>query len=102
MKPILNIMSVCLFVPYIPGIQSTYFLRSIIFPSVLCLAAPQFSTLSHKLHDFRKQCIEHNMCALIFCTTSVETFLILRRNKRNTIINVHMFSCKVLFFVRFQ
>jgi len=58
-----------------------------------------FSTLSHKRHDFRKQCIEHKMCVLICCTTSVETFLILRRNKRDAIINVHKFSCKVLFFL---
>jgi hypothetical protein len=33
-----------------------------------------FSTLSHKLHDFRKKIIEHKTCVLIFGTTFGTTF----------------------------
>jgi hypothetical protein len=32
---------------------------------------PYFSTLSHKRCDFRKNVIEHKMCALIFSTNFV-------------------------------
>jgi hypothetical protein len=38
-----------------------------------------FSTLSHKRHDFRKSVIEHKTCVLIFSTILSEAFLILRR-----------------------
>ena len=47
--------------------------------------------------------IEHKMCVLIFCTTYFlsETFLI-RRTKRDTIINVLRYLCKVpIILVRF-
>jgi hypothetical protein len=36
---------------------------------------------------FRKKVIEHNFCALISSTASVETFLILRIIERDIIIN---------------
>jgi hypothetical protein len=40
--------------------------------SVASLAAPHFSTLSHKRLDFRKKKItEHNMCVMSFSTTFV-------------------------------
>jgi hypothetical protein len=47
------------------------------------------STLSH---GFQGRDIEHKMCVLIFSTTLSETFLILRRNDRDTIKNVHWSS----------
>jgi hypothetical protein len=36
-----------------------------------CPALQYFSTLSHKLHDFREKVTEHKMCVLIFCTAFV-------------------------------
>ena len=38
---------------------------------VACPALRYFSTLSHKQHGCQKKVIEHKMCVLIFCTTSV-------------------------------
>ena len=55
-----------------------------------------FSTLSHKLHDFRNQVTEHNVCVLIFCTTIVQNFPILRRTEQDMIKNAQRSSCKVL------
>jgi len=42
-------------VPVALGIQPSMRMRRIILPSVSCPALPHFSTLSHKLHDFRKK-----------------------------------------------
>jgi hypothetical protein len=83
-------------------IQHAKRMHRIILSSVACLAVPYFFTLSHKRHDFRKNVIEHKMCALIFATTLSETLLILRSIQRDIIINVHKYSCKVpVIFVRF-
>ena len=51
-----------------------------------CTALPHFYVLSHKWHDFWKKVIEHKMLALIFSQLLSETFLILRRTQRDTII----------------
>ena len=59
------------------------------------LAAPYFSTLSHKRNDFRKNVTEHKICVLIFSTTSFETFLILRRNQTDIVIKVKTSPRKV-------
>jgi hypothetical protein len=62
---------------------------------VACPAVPYFSTLSHKRHDFRKTVTEHKMRVLISLRLLSQTFRILRRIERDTIINVHRYSCKV-------
>ena len=66
-------------------IQRAKRMRRIVLSSVPCSAVPYFSTLSHKRHDFRKNVIEHKMCALIFSTNLSETFLVLRRIQRDII-----------------
>ena len=55
------------------------------------------STLSYKLHDFRKKknLRARKIFALIFSTGLSEKFLILRRNERDITINVSWSSCKV-------
>ena len=59
-----------------------------------CLAVPFIYTSSPKREDFQKKVIEHKICFLISYTNLSETFLILRRIKRD-IINVLRSSCKV-------
>ena len=54
------------------------------------LAPPSFSTLSHKQRDFGKKVTEYKMCVLIF-----STILILRRIRRDIVINVKISLCKV-------
>jgi hypothetical protein len=86
-------------------IQHAKRMRRIILSSVTCLAVPYFSTLLHKLHDFRGgggKVIEHKMCVSISCTTLSETFLVVRRTQRDIMISVHRFLCEVaVILVRF-
>ena len=70
-------------------------MRCVTLSSVHCPAPPNFATLSHKRHDFRKKVIEHKTYVLILSTALSETFLILRRIQRDIIINIHRSSGKV-------
>jgi len=66
-----------------------------ILSSVTCLALQNFSTLSHKRHYLEKKSYwTQNVCFDSLQLLS-ETFLILRRNKRDMIQNVYRSSCKV-------
>jgi hypothetical protein len=68
---------------------------------VASLATPHFSTLSHKLHDFRgggEYVIEHKICVLIFSTAFSKTFLI----QPDNVIDMKSSLCKVpVILVRF-
>jgi len=67
------------------------------------VALPYFSTLSSQTARFSEKIIEHKMCVLIYLQFLSVTFLILRRNERDTVINVHESSCKVpIILVSFQ
>jgi hypothetical protein len=48
-------------------IQHTERMRRVVL-SVACPILPYFSTLSHKMHDFREKAIEHKMYEFIFST----------------------------------
>jgi len=65
--------------------------------------AQYFPTLSHKFYDFRKNnVIEHKMRVLVFLKLFA-TFLILRRNGPDKIINVYLPKCKIpVILVRFE
>ena len=55
-------MSLYIFLSWLSGKQIAYFLRPIIVSSVVCLAVPHFSILSHKRHDWPDKFFEHKIC----------------------------------------
>jgi hypothetical protein len=68
---------------------------------VICgLILPDFSTLSHKRHDFRQRDLNIK-CVVLFTLQRLSgTFLILTRMKRDIIINVYIcLHVKYLLFV---
>ena len=71
-------------------------MRRIVLSSVASLAPPHFLTLSRIKSDFKKDVIEHKMCVWIFSTTFIRKSLILRRIKRDIVINVKTSLCEVL------
>jgi hypothetical protein len=73
--------------------------RAAILSSAFSLAPPYFSTLSHKRHDFPKKGTEHKMFIFIFLHPLFETFLIVKRNRRDILINVETSSVKYSLFL---
>jgi len=67
----------------------------IIVPSVACLKIACFYTLFHERQYFRKYIVENKICALVFSTILSESFLILRRIRRDIFINVYRASCNI-------
>ena len=65
-----------------------------VLSSVAWMALPHISTLSQKIHDFRKEVIEHKI-GVFSLQHLFETFLTLRRNQGDTVINIRTFSCQV-------
>jgi len=67
------------------------------------LVLPYFSTLSHKRHDFRKKLFSIKCVFWFSLPLLSETFLILRRNELDIIINVHRcYSYQILMTVKFS
>ena len=67
--------------------------RCIILSSVACLAVPCFSKLNGII--FGKALLNLNCVFLFSLLILSETFLILRRNERGIVVNVHWSSSKV-------
>jgi hypothetical protein len=86
--------SKCVFVVCV--IQQAKRMRCIILSSMVCLAVPYFSTLSHKQHDFREKRLVNIKCVFWFYLNLLSAnFLSLRITERDVIISVHRFSCRV-------
>jgi len=67
----------------------------VVLSSVACSFRPYFSTLFHKQPDFPENVIEHKRVFRFSLQLWSETFLILRRIRRDMIKNVYWSSCKV-------
>ena len=75
-------------------IQHATRMRHIVTSFVASLAAPHFSTLSHKRHDFRKKVIEHRMCVFIFSTTFIWNVSHSKNNSAECCHQCEKSSCK--------
>jgi hypothetical protein len=76
-------------------IQHATRMRHIVTSFMAPRSTPYVSTLSHKGYDFWKNIVERKMCVLVFSTTFVSKFSILRKIQRDIVINVETSSCKV-------
>jgi len=66
----------CIFLLSLPCMQIASFLRCILLSSVASLAAPYFSTLSHKWHDFWGKKVLDIKCVFWFSLQLLsETFI---------------------------
>ena len=82
-------------------IQYAKHMRRIILSSSVTIRAVQyFSTLSHKLHEYReKNVFEHTMCFWFSLRTLFETFLTVTRICQGIIIRSHSILIKRLSFL---
>ena len=62
----MHIVSVCVRMCLAFFIHRARRIYRIIFPSLVCLVLPYFSTSSHKLYHFRKEIFKNKICVLIF------------------------------------
>jgi len=69
--------------------------RRVTLTYVTCLGLQYFSTLSHKWHDFQENLLNIKYVFWFSLQLLSETFFILRRIKRDCIINLDWSSCKV-------
>jgi len=72
-------------------------MRMAILLCVACPALQNFSTLSHKRHEFRggKNVVEHKICFRFSLQLLSETFLFVTRTERDIVTNGNRFSCTV-------
>jgi transglutaminase/protease-like cytokinesis protein 3 len=83
--------------PYLSGMQ-----RAAILSSAASLVPPNYSTFSHKRHDFQKKKLLNIKCVFLFSLRLLfETVLILRRIQLQIVTNVKTSSCK-LFLLDFN
>jgi hypothetical protein len=100
---VLNIVWVCVFLPWLSSIKSASFLRRITWSSVACPAIPYFSTLSHTRHDLRRKLVNTKRVFWFSLQRLTDTFLIVRRIQRDIITYGYRSSCKVpVILARFQ
>jgi len=78
-------------------------MRRTVLPSVACTDLPYFHTLFHRRNNFWKKIYSTKKICFVFSSASVgEAFLVLRRIRRDIIINAHTVSYKVnVIFIRF-
>jgi hypothetical protein len=82
--------------PSLSGMEIAYFLRNFMLSSVAFLGLRYLFTLTHKRDDFPKKKSLSTMYVFLFPLQCLsEIFLILRIIQRDTVINVHMSSCKL-------
>jgi len=72
-------------------------MRLVILLSMALLVLLYFSTIISQTVRFSKEkkVTVHKLCVLIFSTNLSEIFLILRIIRRDAVVKVHRYSCKV-------
>jgi hypothetical protein len=80
-------------------IQHLTRMRHTVASFVTPLASPRFLLYPLEGTIFRKKVTEHKICVMIFSTILFKTFITLRKNQRDIVINVETSSSKVPLFL---